>query len=364
MSSVTKVETLQDLDAHLRNKIDDVELKLAPRPQQHFEVTSTPVTAPGLSVCVTLRGGWAADTVEEMQQQARQLEAMKQEVARYRSSITSGRQLLSDSSALLKTMQQLSLRITHMKEHLPHHMPLAAPQRKSRPKKSPSEEESKGQTPAAQPKHTTPKPAAPKAKQVPKVEFITTEEFEKVPTLDGSVVIYFIQPYRQVMKKDVEFEWPPAAQEALEKYIRGRLQYVQVNAAVEEINKALEAKYALLSRPRAKLSSSNMKIVAECRRQENKESKVASTSAYESAGPGSDPGQVSGQPLQLFIPSFGVDKRVPREGSHFVVDGDIKRWSSLKMDTAGKSILTMLRTLKRVREVRGPGSLVRYTVLT
>lgn len=57
------------------------------------------------------------------------------------------------------------------------------------------------------------------------------------------------------------------------RYIRGRLQYTQVNTAVDEVNKALEAKYTLLSRPRAKLSELNMKIVSECRRQENKETK-------------------------------------------------------------------------------------------
>lgn len=57
------------------------------------------------------------------------------------------------------------------------------------------------------------------------------------------------------------------------RYIRGRLQYTQVNAAVVEINKALETKYNLLSRPRAKLSELNMKIVGECQRQENKETK-------------------------------------------------------------------------------------------
>lgn len=57
------------------------------------------------------------------------------------------------------------------------------------------------------------------------------------------------------------------------RYIRGRIQYTQVNTAVEEVNKALEAKYTLLSRPRAKLSEMSMKIVSECRRQVNEESK-------------------------------------------------------------------------------------------
>lgn len=263
MSSITKVQTFQDLDTHLRDKIDI------------------------LQVCVNLRGGWAEDTVEEVEQQARELEALKHDIASYLSTIASARQELSAATALLKQMQQLSQRLMHMKEYLPQRMPQAAPQPKTRSKKSPCEE-SKDQASAPQLKQT-PKPAAQKVKQISKVEFITTEEFESVP-----------------------------------KYIRGRLQYAQVNAAVEEVNKALEAKYTLLSRPRAKLSELNMKIVGECRRQENKETK----------------------------------------GLHFVVDGDIKRWSSLKLDTAGKALLTVLRTLKRLREVRGPGNLVRYAVLT
>uniref|UniRef100_A0A0N7ZAT1 SKA complex subunit 1 n=1 Tax=Scylla olivacea TaxID=85551 RepID=A0A0N7ZAT1_SCYOL len=268
MSSVTEVETFQDLDAHLRNKTDV------------------------LQVCVTLRGGWGADTVEEMEQQAKELKTMKQNIAGYRSSLASAHEDLITAYALLKEMQQLSLRLKHLKEYLPQHMPQAALQHKSHPKKSPSEEkENKDQAPVVtvQPKQT-PRPAGRKApKQISKVEFITMKEFESVP-----------------------------------KYIRGRLQYAQVNAAVVEINKTLETKYSLLSRPRAKLSELNMKIVGECQRQENKETK----------------------------------------GLHFVVDGDIKRWSSLKMDTAGKSLLTVLRMLKRLREVRGPGNLVRYAVLT
>lgn len=264
MSTVTEMETFQDLDAHLRSKTDV------------------------LQVCVTLRGGWGSDTVEEVTQLTKELKTMKQEIASHRCSLASAREEVKTAYALLKKMQQLSLRLNHLKEYLPQHMPQAAPQRKSHPKKPPSEE-NKDQAPAVQPKQTPRSDGQKAPRQVPKVEFITMEEFESVP-----------------------------------KYIRGRLQYTNVNAAVVEINKAVETKYNLLSRPRAKLSELNMKIVRECQRQENKETK----------------------------------------GLHFIVDSDIKRWSLLKMDKAGKSLLTVLRMLKRLREVRGPGNLLRYAVLT
>merc|ERR1739842_162766 len=108
------------------------------------------------------------------------------------------------------------------------------------------------------------------------------------------------------------------------RYIRGRLQYDQVNNIVDKLNKTMETKYTLLRRPRAKASDFEMKLIAGCKKHENNETK----------------------------------------GLYFVVDEDLKRWSSLKLDPAVRSMLTVLRTLKRLREVRGPGSLVRYAVLT
>lgn len=57
------------------------------------------------------------------------------------------------------------------------------------------------------------------------------------------------------------------------RYLRGRLQYEQVNAAIKEVNQALEAKYTLLARPRNKLSEAEMTVVRECKRQESNETK-------------------------------------------------------------------------------------------
>ncbi|KAK7076432.1 Spindle and kinetochore-associated protein 1 [Halocaridina rubra] len=110
---------------------------------------------------------------------------------------------------------------------------------------------------------------------------------------------------------------------AMYMYIRGRLQYGQINNAINEINKAIETKYALVARPRAKISEFDMKIVTSCRQHENKETK----------------------------------------GLYFVVNSDIKRLSNMRLDTAGRTILTILRMLKRLREIRGPGNLIRYVAL-
>lgn len=101
-------------------------------------------------MCADLRGGWAEDTVGEVEQQAKELEALKKDIASYRSTIANARQELSSTSALLKQMQQLSLRLLHIKEYLPQHMPQPAThQQQPRVKKSPSEEST---VPVSQPK--------------------------------------------------------------------------------------------------------------------------------------------------------------------------------------------------------------------
>lgn len=101
-------------------------------------------------MCVDLRGGWAEDTVGEVEQQARELEGLKKDIASYRVTIASAREELSSSFVLLKQMQQLSLRLQHIKEYVPQRIPRPAPlQQKPRSKKSPSEEDA---APVSQPK--------------------------------------------------------------------------------------------------------------------------------------------------------------------------------------------------------------------
>ena len=54
---------------------------------------------------------------------------------------------------------------------------------------------------------------------------------------------------------------------------------------------------------------------------------------------------------------------LPSPGLHFIVDDDLRRWTSLRLDTAGRATLTVLRTLRRIREIRGPGAFMRYAVI-
>ncbi|KAG7162572.1 Spindle and kinetochore-associated protein 1-like [Homarus americanus] len=195
---------------------------------------------------------------------------------------------------LLEQMQQLSKRLTHMKTNLPVHIPNVnasppvVPAAVSQPTTKQTNINKQNEQTYTQEKSKV-KTGSGKAKQIPIIEYVTIEEFESVP-----------------------------------KYIRGRLQYDQVNNTVNAINKTLESKYTLMARPRSKISEVDMRIVTACRRQENQETRDL----------------------------------------HFVVDDDIKRWGNMKLDTAGRSLMTVLRTLKRLREVRGPGNLVRFAVIT
>lgn len=241
-----------------------------------------------LQICSDLRGGWKEDTVIEFGQLKQELQFIRSEIFRFKGIITSSKKDLLTAHTLLEQMQELCTRLAHMKTNLPSHLPRANAN-PSITKVSPEHvvADSDKKNKASQEKQA-PKKDSGKSSQTPTISYVTVKEFNDVP-----------------------------------KYIRGRLQYDQINLAVDEVNKTLETKYALLRRPRAKLSDVDMKVAMGCRQQENQETK----------------------------------------GLYFVVDNDIKRWSSLKLDSNGRSIMTALRTLKRIREVRGPGNLVRYAVL-
>lgn len=42
-------------------------------------------------------------------------------------------------------------------------------------------------------------------------------------------------------------------------------------------------------------------------------------------------------------------------GEYFIVEEDIKEFSTLKMDSVGRAILTVLRHCGRIKEIRGSG---------
>ena len=50
-------------------------------------------------------------------------------------------------------------------------------------------------------------------------------------------------------------------------------------------------------------------------------------------------------------------------GLYYITEGDIKRYSNLRMDKMTHSVLTILRHCNRIREQRG-GGVVRYVLLS
>lgn len=126
-----------------------------------------------------------------------------------------------------------------------------------------------------------------KAVYIPALVYITVEEFEEVP-----------------------------------KYMKGRLNYNQVNTAIDELNKALSEKYKILGMKRTTLNDANRKRYERYKEQESKDTK----------------------------------------GEHFIVDTDIKEFTNFKLDSVGRSVLTILRHCGRTKEIRG-GRLTRYACI-
>ncbi|KAM6364085.1 SKA complex subunit 1 [Pluvialis apricaria] len=176
---------------------------------------------------------------------------------------------------LQKTAERDQIEAQHLHENIPLHLP--------KPTRScvtgltvKREEQTKVVEHAKKPKK--------EARLIKEASLITTEEFESVPA-----------------------------------YMKGRLTYDQINAVVQEINKAVVGKYKVLHQPLKSAAVRNLyhRFLAE----ENKDTK----------------------------------------GEFFIVEADIKEFTQLKVDKRFHSILSILRHCHRVREVRG-SRLVRYVI--
>ena len=51
------------------------------------------------------------------------------------------------------------------------------------------------------------------------------------------------------------------------------------------------------------------------------------------------------------------------KGFRFVVADDLRSAASLKSEGQRKNIFTILRHFQRIREIRGPGQILRYAIL-
>lgn len=97
------------------------------------------------------------------------------------------------------------------------------------------------------------------------------------------------------------------------KYLKGRITYDQVNKFIDGMNKAYLSKYKLLKQKKSSLNDLNRKRYENYKAQETKDT----------------------------------------AGSYFITDDDLKDYGGLKIDKVGRSIQTILRHCKRVREKRG-----------
>ncbi|NWV67905.1 SKA1 protein, partial [Malurus elegans] len=184
---------------------------------------------------------------------------------------------------LLKEMQKAAEKdqneAQHLLEHIPPYLPkptqncIAVPTVKH-------EEQTKVV------KNESVKKPAKETKLIKEVALITTEEFESVPT-----------------------------------YMKGRLTYDQINAVVQEINKAVVGKYNIMYQPWKSMSVPARNLYHRFMEEENKDTK----------------------------------------GVFFIVEADIKEFTQLKLDKRFHSILSILRHCQRLKEVRS-SKLIRYVI--
>ncbi|XP_030587997.1 SKA complex subunit 1 [Archocentrus centrarchus] len=166
--------------------------------------------------------------------------------------------------------------VQHIKDNIPAHMPR---------KKGPL----KGNEPAVKQKEADVQPAEKKSSKsfVREMEFVTLPEFESIP-----------------------------------QYMKGRVTYDQLNAAVDGINTAVTAKYKIIHQSVRALNNHARKLHQRFKDQETKDTK----------------------------------------GQYFVVEDDIREFTQMKVDKRFQGILNMLRHCQRLRELRG-GGLTRYVLL-
>ncbi|XP_075266932.1 SKA complex subunit 1-like isoform X2 [Opisthocomus hoazin] len=184
---------------------------------------------------------------------------------------------------LLKELQKSAERDQNeaqdLRENIPPHLP--KPTQSCVTKQTVKCEE---QTEVVEPKHA--KKPTKELRPIKEAPLITAEEFESVP-----------------------------------RYMRGRLTCDQVNAVVQQMNKAVVSKYKILHQPLKSMNVAVRNLYYQFLEQETKDTK----------------------------------------GEFFIVEADIKEFTQLKMDKRFHSILNILRHCQRVREVRA-SKLVRYII--
>ena len=111
--------------------------------------------------------------------------------------------------------------------------------------------------------------------------------------------------------------------EKVPKYMKGRLNYDTLSLAVEEFNTCLVGKYEFMAKSLNELSLKEKKRRNILKSQDKPELR----------------------------------------GKHFLTTDELKDFSMYKTDKCKKDVITVLRHFQKIRENRGPGSLIRYVVV-
>ncbi|KAA0703826.1 Spindle and kinetochore-associated protein 1 [Triplophysa tibetana] len=219
-----------------------------------------------------------------------EVSAINELLDRFERYVGQQRDLLKHLKDLEEFFQEDEQDAHHLKNNTPLHMPRkgqqAAPQ--------------EGGQVAVQSRTDVPpapqEPGPPKKNQrnqIKEVEFITVPEFDSIPP-----------------------------QFCCHRYMKGRVTYDQLNAAVQSINTAVTAKYKIVHQPIKSLNNVSRALHQRFKEQETKDTK----------------------------------------GQFFVVEQDIREFVQLKVDKRFVGMLNMLRHCQRLREVRG-GGVTRFILL-
>lgn len=205
--------------------------------------------------------------------------------------ITERKKSLKTAEVMKNMVLDMQARMKIASEQMPTHLPAKAkgPQEVVRMKKPSEKKRQYCESPIGNCMDDTTCPTFAQIRKnspalfIPQIEYLTAAEFESVP-----------------------------------KYMKLRMKYEQINQAIDELNKAMNAKAAIMSNK----SRQNDHACKEYKTQETKDTK----------------------------------------GLSFIVDKDITTLSHMKLDKNGHNILTILRHCQRIREIRG-NRLVRYAFM-
>ncbi|XP_051540161.1 spindle and kinetochore-associated protein 1 [Myxocyprinus asiaticus] len=214
-----------------------------------------------------------------------EVSAINELLDRFERYVGQQRDLLKHLKDLVEFFQEDEQDVQHLKSNTPLHMPRRGQQ---------AAHQEGGQL-AVQSRQTDAPPAPqdqalprkPQRNQIKEMEFINVQEFDSIPP-----------------------------------YMKGRVTYDQLNAAVQSINTAVMAKYKIVHQSMKTLNNASRALHQRFKDEETKDTK----------------------------------------GHFFIVEQDILEFAQLKVDKRFRGMLNMLRHCQRLKEVRG-GGLTRFILL-